>query len=51
MSLPTLQPFFDGAFHASDGPTFETRDPARDTLIANVTGATARDVGPAVTAA
>ncbi len=51
MSLPTLQPFFGGAFHATDGPTFETRDPARDTLIADVTGATAADVDAAVTAA
>jgi hypothetical protein len=37
--LPPLQPFIAGAFRSTDGPTFETRDPARDSVIANVTKA------------
>ena len=49
--LPPLTPFIAGAFRSSEGPTFETRDPARNTLIAEVTEATEADVDAAVAAA
>lgn len=51
IALPPLQPFVGGAFLDGGGPTFETRDPARDTVIANVTEATSADVDAAVAAA